>query len=273
MRLTHETDVLAPLERLWSLTEDIEAWPSVTPTMTSVERLDDGPLRKDSRARVVQPRQRPATWRVRAVEPPRRFVWETTTAGARVVAGHHLTEVAGGTRNLLVLDVLGPGGAVVGRLGGRWLRRALATEADGFRRAAEGLDRPTYVDEHSATLDVPVARAWEAVRGFVDDTLARWSGSRLTGLLATHPSAGFAVVEELAPHLLSLAGRHRFSDYVLDFRVAPHGAHGGQGSRVTAVTYADFPGPRGRAYRAAVIGSRGHVVAVRRILTGIGERA
>ena len=28
---------------------------------------------------------------------------------------------------------------------------------------------------------------------------------------------------------------------------------------MTAVTYADFPGPRGRAYRAAVIGSRGHV--------------
>ena len=42
---------------------------------------------------------------------------------------------------------------------------------------------------------------------------------------------------------------------------------------MTAVTYADFPGPRGRAYRAAVIGSRGHVVAVRRILAAIRERA
>lgn len=269
MRLTHETDVLAPVERLWSLTEDLEAWPAVTPTMTSVERLDDGPLRAGSRARVVQPRQRPATWRVRAVEPPHVLVWETTTAGVRLVAGHHLTEVEGGTRVLLVLDVLGGGGAVLGRVGGPLLRRALATESDGFRRAAENLDRPAYVDEHSTTLDVPVARAWEAVRRFADDLLERGTGSRLAALLAADPSAGFAVVDEQAPHLLSLAGRHRFSDYVLDLRVSRREER----SRVTAVTYADFPGLRGRAYRGAVVGSRGHALAVRRILAGIGARA
>ena len=269
MRLTHQTDVLAPLERVWSLTEDVEAWPTLTPTMTSVERLDDGPLRAGSRARVVQPGQRPAIWRVRSVEPPSAFVWETTVAGMQLVAGHHLSEVEGGTRNLLVLDVLGPRGATLGRLVAPLLRRALATENDGFRRAAEGLARPAYVDEHSVTLTTPVPRAWDAVRSYVDDLLARGEESRLTGLLATDPPAGFEVTEEQRPHLLSLAGRHRFSDYVLDLRVAPDG----DGSRVTAVTYADFPGARGRAYRTAVIGSRGHVVAVRRILAAIRERA
>ena len=272
MRLTHETDILAPPDRVWSLTEDVAGWPEVTPTMTSVERLDDGPLRAGSRARVVQPRQRPAIWRVRSVEPPHAFVWEATTAGVRLVAGHHLTEVEGGTRNLLVLDVLGARGAVAGRLAGPLMRRALATENDGFRRAAEGLARPAYVDEHDTTLEVPVDRAWAAVRGYVEDLVAMGSESRLTGLLATDPPAGFAVAAEQAPHLLSLAGRHRFSDYVLDLRVTAHGSPAG-GSRVTAVTYADFPGPRGRAYRAAVIGSRGHVVAVRRILAAIRERA
>ncbi|WP_432477993.1 SRPBCC family protein [Nocardioides sp. GXQ0305] len=268
MRLTAETDVLAPLERVWSLTEDLEALPTVTPTMTSVERLDDGPLRTGSRARVLQPRQRPAVWRVRSVEAPHELVWEATTSGVRMVAGHHLSEVEGGTRNLLVLDVL-DGGAVLGRLAAPLLRRALATENDGFRRAAEDLERPAYVDEHAVELPVPPRRAWAAVRGFVDDLLARGEESRLTGLLATDPPAGFAVAAEQPPHLLSLAGRHRFSDYVLDLRVAPRG----DGARVTAVTYADFPGARGRAYRAAVIGSRGHVVAVRRILSAIGERA
>ena len=142
MRLTHETDILAPPDRVWSLTEDLAGWPEVTPTMTSVERLDDGPLRAGSRARVVQPRQRPAIWRVRSVEPPHAFVWEATTAGVQLVAGHHLTEVDGGTRNLLVLDVLGARAPVVGRLAGPLMRRALATENDGFRRAAEGLVRP-----------------------------------------------------------------------------------------------------------------------------------
>ncbi len=269
MRLTAEADALAPIERVWSLTEDIEAWPAVTPTTTSVERLDDGPLRAGSRARVVQPRQRPAVWRVRSVEPPHALVWETTTSGMRLVAGHHLTEVEGGTRALLVLDALGTGGAVPGRLVGPMMRRALVIENDGFRRAAEGLARPAYVDEHPVSLDVPVTRAWDVVRGYVDHLLARGEESRLTGLLATDPPAGFEVAEELPPHLLSLAGRHRFSDYVLDLRVSPHG----DGSRVTAVTYADFPGARGTAYRAAVVGSRGHVVAVRRILSAVRERA
>ncbi len=269
MRLTAETVVLAPLDRVWSLTEDLEAWPSITPTMTSIVLLDAGPLREGSRARVVQPRQRPATWQVRALEPPHAFVWETTVSGMRMVAGHHLTEVDGGTRTQLVLDVAGAAAPVLGRAVSPWVRRALATENDGFRRVAEGLARPAYVDEHSRDLDASVAATWEAVRGFVDDLLARGAESRLTGLLGTEPSAGFAVTEEQPPHLLSLAGRHRFSDYVLDLRVAP----AGDGSRVTAVTYADFAGARGRAYRAAVVGSRGHVVAVRRVLGEIGHRA
>jgi hypothetical protein len=269
VRLTHETDVLAPVDRVWSLTEDLEAWPGITPTMTSVERLDEGSLREGSRARVVQPRQRPAVWRVRSVEPPHTFVWEATVAGLQLVAGHHLTEVPGGTRTHLVLDVLGSRAPVVGRLAAPMMRRALAIENDGFRRTAEGLVRPPYVDDHSTPLEVPVDRAWAAVRAFVDDLLTPGSASRLTGLLAADPPDGFAVTDEKAPHLLSLAGRHRFSDYVLDLRVS---AHDGV-SRVTAVTYAAFPGPRGRAYRAAVIGSRGHAVAVRRILAAIRVRA
>ena len=36
---------------------------------------------------------------------------------------------------------------------------------------------------------------------------------------------------------------------------------------------AAFPGPQGRLYRLAVVGSGGHVVAVRRMLTGIRRAA
>ena len=268
MRLTHETHVLAPRTRVWSLTEDLEAWPALTATMTSVERLDTGSLDEGSRARVVQPRQRPTTWRVRTVEPPGRFVWETTTAGVRLVAGHHLTEVEGGTRNLLVLDVLGSRAPVVGRLVAPAVRRALATENDGFRRGAEGLTRPTYVDEQALDLDVPLPRAWDGCRRFADDLVESGRGSRLARRLATVPAEGFAVAEAQPPHLLSLAGRHRFAEYVLDLRVSPSAG----GSRVTAVTYADFPGLRGRAYRAAIVGSRGHGLAVRRLLAAVRER-
>ncbi|HYO39689.1 MAG TPA: hypothetical protein VER39_08540 [Nocardioidaceae bacterium] len=42
---------------------------------------------------------------------------------------------------------------------------------------------------------------------------------------------------------------------------------------VSAHTFAAFPGPQGRVYGALVIGSRAHVVAVRRMLHGIRRRS
>ncbi|MEJ7796838.1 MAG: hypothetical protein WKF50_14890 [Nocardioides sp.] len=130
--------------------------------------------------------------------------------------------------------------------------------------------RPTYVDEHSTALAVPVEAAYGAVRAEVDHLLARWGRHPVTRLLGTTPRAGFEIAEDDPPRLVSLVGRHRFSRYVLDFRVEPDG---GDGSVVTAVTHADFPGPHGRVYRTLVIGSRGHVLAVRRMLAGIRRRA
>ena len=129
--------------------------------------------------------------------------------------------------------------------------------------------RPAFVDEHATALAVPPETAYAAVRAEIDELLGRWVSSVVTRLLGTTPRAGFEVAEDGPPRLLSLAGRHRFSSYVLEFRVESTAT----GSVVTAVTYADFPGPRGRVYRALVIGSRGHVFAVRRILAGIHRRA
>jgi hypothetical protein len=87
-----------------------------------------------------------------------------------------------------------------------------------------------------------------------------WSGD-LTG--ATLP--GFAVVEAQRPVRLELRGQHRFSSYALVFLID-------EGS-VRAQSYATFPGLRGRAYRALVIGTRAHRVIVRRMLRRIASTA
>ena len=131
-------------------------------------------------------------------------------------------------------------------------------------------ERPAYVDEHATTVDAPPDVVFRAVSAEIDHLLARWRNAALTRALGTRPRAGFEVAESDPPHVLSLSGRHRFSRYLLDFRVEP--GRGG-GSVVTAVTHADFPGRRGAGYRMLVIGSRLHVLAVRRILTGIRRRA
>ena len=93
------------------------------------------------------------------------------------------------------------------------------------------------------------------------------SGPRPLGEGSAFP--GFHVVTAIAPTELALAGSHRFSDYALSFRLEPLGA---VRTRVIAETRAVFPGVKGRAYRALVIGTRMHVLVVRRVLRGVSRR-
>jgi hypothetical protein len=80
---------------------------------------------------------------------------------------------------------------------------------------------------------------------------------------------GFHVAALTPERLLVMAGSHHFSDYALSFRLEPLGA---VRTRVIAETRADFPGVKGRAYRALVIGTRMHVLGVRRVLGAVSRR-
>lgn len=138
MRFEDEVFIKAPVDEVWRLTTDVESWPAMSPTFTSVQRLDEGPLAVGSEARVKQPGQRPTTWTVTAVDPPTMFAWEARVLGVHMVASHHLSAVEGGCRNRLAVEMTGRGGRFLGMLIGRAMRRSLATENEGFKRHAEG---------------------------------------------------------------------------------------------------------------------------------------
>jgi uncharacterized membrane protein len=138
MTITHELVIQAPVEQVWALTVDVESWPSMTPTMTSVERLDDGPLRVGSTARIKQPHQRPRVWTVTELRPEELFVWETKALGVRMAGSHRLRPVEGGCRNTLGVQLSGGLAALVQAALNGQLRKTIATENEGFRRAAEG---------------------------------------------------------------------------------------------------------------------------------------
>jgi uncharacterized membrane protein len=137
MRIEHEVFIEAPVDTVWRLTTDLEAWPDMSKTMTSVRRVDDGPLAVGSSARVKQPGQRETVWTVTVVEPPTRFVWTARALGVEMVASHDLAAEGAGCRNRLSIDLAGRGGRVLGALVGRQIRRSLATENEGFKRHAE----------------------------------------------------------------------------------------------------------------------------------------
>jgi uncharacterized protein YndB with AHSA1/START domain len=132
-------EVDAPVERVWAVLSDVAGWPGWAPTVTALERLDDGPLAVGSRARVEQPRIPPTEYEVTALEPGRSFTWVARGPGVRTTARHVLDDLgAGRTRVTLSVEQSGPVGAVMGRFYRRLTDRYLAAEAEGLRARSEG---------------------------------------------------------------------------------------------------------------------------------------
>ena len=125
-----------------------------------------------------------------------------------------------------------------------------------------------FVDEHTRAVSASPGRTWEALEEYVD-RLTTASHGVLFRVLGTVPRSGFEVVDTDSLHEIVLAGRHRFSTYRLVFRVEPEG----EGSRLHALTYAAFPGPHGRAYRAMLVLSTGHRRATQNMLRTVARGA
>jgi hypothetical protein len=124
------------------------------------------------------------------------------------------------------------------------------------------------VDEYARDVTATPDRTWSALQQYVE-RLTTSSHGILFRVLGTVPRSGFEVVETDPGREVVLGGRHRFSTYRLVFRVEP----AGDASRLHALTYADFPGLRGRAYRTVLTVSTGHRRATQSMLARVARRA
>lgn len=137
MSIEDTREIAADSATVWSLTLDVENWPALTSTITSVERLDDGPLRVGSQARIKQPGQRPRVWTVSRLDPPHAFEWFTTIGPLRMTGAHAIRPTPNGCENTLSIRLEGWGRRVAEALLGRALRRTITTENHGFVVASE----------------------------------------------------------------------------------------------------------------------------------------
>jgi carbon monoxide dehydrogenase subunit G len=129
-------DVAAPAERVWSLVEDVEAWPTWTPTMTSVE-LQGPRLEPGVPVKVQQPGHRPDVYTVLTVSD-HRFLWAARKTGFRQWADHRVTRIdADHCRVDLAFGVDGVLAPVVGPFARRLVVRLVDTEAASLKSAAE----------------------------------------------------------------------------------------------------------------------------------------
>lgn len=132
-----DVTIAAPPQRIWDATVDIERAPTWNPTLTSVEKLDPGPVRVGTRARLMQPGNRPAIWTVTRLEEAREYVWETRALGMTVTATHLIRPVAEGTHVTLAIDIAGPTRVLFGWLVRRVSYKFLPQEAAALKAEAE----------------------------------------------------------------------------------------------------------------------------------------
>ncbi len=121
------------------------------------------------------------------------------------------------------------------------------------------MERLPYIDQHARQIAADRARTWDA----------------LLQVMCTDPTdpttvpTGFQLESAVPQQRLALKGRHWFSRYRLIFTLddAPHG------TVVSAQSWAAFPGPHGRIYKALVIGTRLHVLAVGYLLRRVATES
>jgi hypothetical protein len=142
-----------------------------------------------------------------------------------------------------------------------------------------------YIDEHRIEIGANSEQVWEALRVVLRTDFGRTPAAvaRLLGLAPAEADGdwrgvlepgdslrGFEIAQAERPARLVLRGHHRFSRYALVFELENTGA---TACTLRAETWAEFPGPTGRVYRALVIGSGGHRVVVRRLLRHVARSA
>ncbi|MET8028931.1 hypothetical protein [Streptomyces avermitilis] len=141
-----------------------------------------------------------------------------------------------------------------------------------------------YLDEHATVIAAETADVWRGLAETLDRSFSRPGMAGYTRLVGCADCAAFGPrplaegstfpgwrVAAVDPgRELVLQGRHRFSSYALIFRLE----HVGPGrSRLRAESRAAFPGLTGALYRGLVIGTGGHVVGMRRLLSAVRSRS
>ncbi len=141
-----------------------------------------------------------------------------------------------------------------------------------------------FVDARSVDVEAPARTLWAALLAAQPPPHAAGCRRVLAIVLGAEPSVanglaahvigaerpGFEVREVVAPATYALAGSHRFAQYQLVYRIGQPDA---DSSRLTAETYASFPGAAGRLYRLLVIDSRLHALVTWVMVRALRRRA
>lgn len=139
MKLQNSILIRAPQDVVWKATEDIARWPEWTPTVESMERLDEGTFKVGSAAYIKQPGLPRSKWVVTEMDRGRHFTWECTVLSMRMRATHALSACESGTQNTLRLEMTGVVAVLLWPLLYFAVKRTLQQENSGLKAWCEQL--------------------------------------------------------------------------------------------------------------------------------------
>ncbi len=130
-------DIAAPGDVVWRQMIDVERWPEMSESVRAAQRLDDGPFREGSEARMEINGAPTAVWRVTAFDEGRYFAWKPITRGIRTIAGHRIDTSGTNTRVTLTIETTGLMATIFQPMIARVSRRNMRQEAAGLKRVSE----------------------------------------------------------------------------------------------------------------------------------------
>jgi uncharacterized membrane protein len=137
MRFDHSSTIQAPPERVWQVFSDVERWPEWTPTVDSVERLDEGRIFIGSRTRIRQPKLPVAIWEVTELKEGEYFEWVSKAPGIKTTGVHRVESTPAGTVATATIIQEGPLGWLFGKLYAGLTRRYIQTETEKLKQVSE----------------------------------------------------------------------------------------------------------------------------------------
>ena len=131
-------DIDAPPAVVWDVLVDIERWPEWTASVERATMKSDGPLALGSVARLKQPDNRAANWRVTQFDPRHSFTWiSSPMPGVRADAIHQIEPRGEGSRVTLTVTTSGFFAPLLNRLIMRASARFMPMEAAGLKKRSE----------------------------------------------------------------------------------------------------------------------------------------
>lgn len=131
-------EIDAPADVVWRVFADVENWPAMTESVTSLRALDGAELAMGRAYEIKQPRIPKAVWKVTELTPGSSWRWTYSGPGNTTTGIHEVTDLGNGkTRVRQAIEQSGVGGALIGRAMKKMTVRYLEMEGEGLKKLAE----------------------------------------------------------------------------------------------------------------------------------------